>query len=106
MIHPFARIGRNATIFEWVSIGAIEELDDLGNASYEFLHLPVIGDDVYIGYGAAIFGPVHIGDRSRIGIGAVVLRDVPPDSTVLPTPSRVITRANPTPASTGEHDAG
>jgi serine acetyltransferase len=102
MIHPYARIGRNATIFEWVSVGAIEELDDRGNASYEFLQLPVIGDDVYIGYRAAIFGPVHVGDRSRIGIGAVVLKDVPPGSTVMPTPSRVITR----PDATAERDAG
>lgn len=102
MIHPYARIGRDATIFEWASIGAIEQLDERGNASYEFLALPVIGDGVYIGCGAGIFGPVHVGDRSRIGVGAVVVRDVPPDATVLPPPVRVITR----PAAAGDDHAG
>lgn len=98
MIHPHARIGRNATIFEWASIGVIEKLDDSGRALPAELVPPVIGDDVYIGCGASIFGPVRIGDRSRIGIGAVVFRDLPPDSTVLPAPARVVTRA----ASTGD----
>jgi serine acetyltransferase len=86
MIHPHTRIGRNATIFEWASIGVIEQLDDRGKALAAELVPPVIGDDVYIGCGASIFGPVHIGDRSRIGIGAVVFRDVPADSTVSPPP--------------------
>lgn len=96
MIHPHTRIGRNATIFEWASIGVIEQLDDRGQALAAELVPPVIGDDVYIGCGASIFGPVHIGDRSRIGIGAVVFRDVPPDSTVLPAAAKVVRRAAPT----------
>lgn len=100
-IHPFTRMGRNVTVFEWVSIGAIEQLDDRGRALPADLVLPVIGDDVYIGTGASIFGPVHIGDRARIGIGAVVFRDVPPGATVLPAPARVVLRE---PA--GDGDAG
>ncbi|MFN8036718.1 MAG: hypothetical protein U0V73_12360 [Acidimicrobiia bacterium] len=102
MIHPYVRIGSNATIFEWVSIGAIEEIDDRGNANYDFIDLPVIGDDVYIGFRAAIFGSVHVGDRSRIGIGATVVRDVPADSTVLPAVSRVVKR----PDAPAERNAG
>ncbi len=112
-IHPFARIGRDATIFEWVSVGAIEEIDERGRALPAELVLPEIGDEVYIGTGASVFGPVKIGDRARIGIGAVVFRDVPPDATVLPAPARVVVRT-PTGGGeaaaendlTGAHDVG
>lgn len=95
MIHPNVRIGRNATIFEWATIGVVEQLDEHSNARHEFLVLPVVGDDVYIGCGAGIFGPVHIGDRSRIGTGAIVFRDVPADSTVLPAKPTIVTRPSP-----------
>lgn len=91
-IHPFARIGREATIFQSVGIGAIEELDDQGQALPVELELPVIGDGVYIGTGASLYGPITIGDRVRIGIGAVVLRDVPDDASVLPAPGRIMVR--------------
>ena len=50
---------------------------------------PVIEDDVWIGAGARILGPVRIGARSRIGANAVVLADVPPDSVAVGIPARV-----------------
>ncbi len=100
-IHPFVRIGRNATIFQSVGIGAIEDIDERGRARPVALEVPTIGDDVYIGHGAYIFGPVHIGDRARIGIAAVVFRDVPADASVLPAPARIVVR---TPAADLEGD--
>jgi serine O-acetyltransferase len=104
-IHPYARVGRNATIFQAVGIGAIEEIDDRGRAKAILLEVPTIGDDVYIGHGANIFGPVTIGDRARIGIGAVVFRDVPADASVLPAPARIMVRkASPDGERDGEAD--
>ena len=49
-----------------------------------------IGDDVQIGAGAKIIGPVHIGNRVRIGANAVVVKDVPDDATVVGIPARVV----------------
>ena len=50
----------------------------------------VIGDDVWIGNNALILKGVHIGDRSIVGAGAVVTRDVPPDVVVAGNPARVV----------------
>jgi acetyltransferase-like isoleucine patch superfamily enzyme len=50
----------------------------------------VIGDDVWIGNNAIILKGVHIGDRSIVGAGAVVARDVPPDVVVAGNPARVV----------------
>ena len=49
---------------------------------------PVMGDDVLLGTGAKILGPVRIGDRVRVGANAVVLEDVPTDHTAIGVPAR------------------
>ena len=56
---------------------------------------PVIEDDVWIGAGARILGPVRVGARSRIGANAVVLEDVPPDSVAVGIPARILPRKDP-----------
>ncbi len=53
---------------------------------------PVIEDDVWVGAGARILGPITIGARSRIGANAVVLQDIPPDSVAVGIPARIIPR--------------
>jgi|RhiMetdeSRZDD1v2_1073273.scaffolds.fasta_scaffold04782_3 serine O-acetyltransferase len=51
---------------------------------------PIIGDDVTVGVGARILGPVHVGDRAVIGANAVVLSDVPAGSVAVGVPARVV----------------
>lgn len=57
--------------------------------------LPRLGDNVYLGNGAKILGPVHIGDEARIGANAVVVSDVPPGATAIGVPAEVRTRGEP-----------
>ncbi|MEO1292783.1 MAG: serine acetyltransferase [Pseudomonadota bacterium] len=73
-----ARIGSNCRIHSDVNIGAFR-----GGA-------PRIGDDVYIGPGAKIFGAIEIGDRSVIGANAVVNRSFPADSVLVGVPARAV----------------
>ena len=58
---------------------------------------PTIEDDVWVGAGARILGPVRVGARSRIGANAVVLEDVPPDSVAVGIPARARPRTDEEP---------
>ena len=76
------KIGENFWINPCVTVGY---KDDKGG-------LPCIGNNVYVGAGAKILGPVTIGDNAVIGANAVVLKDVPPNCTVAGLPARIIKR--------------
>jgi serine O-acetyltransferase len=80
VVHPRARIGANCVISSCVSIGCRSKHPDV----------PVIGDDCFIGTGARILGPVHVGDGSVIGANAVVLDDVPPGCIAVGVPAKVV----------------
>ncbi len=56
---------------------------------------PTLGRFVFIGTGAKLLGPITIGDNARIGANAVVLSDVPADSTAVGVPARVISHEHP-----------
>jgi serine O-acetyltransferase len=73
-------IGRWCVLCPWVSIGLVPGT----------LEGPEIGDEVFVGTGAKIFGPVKIGDGVIIGAGSVVIEDVPAHTTVAGVPARVI----------------
>ena len=51
---------------------------------------PTLEDDVWVGAGARILGPITVGARSKIGANAVVLTDVPPDSIAVGVPARIL----------------
>jgi serine O-acetyltransferase len=51
---------------------------------------PVLGDDVFVGAGAKVIGPVRVGDDVRIGANAVVTRDLPDGATAVGVPARVV----------------
>jgi serine O-acetyltransferase len=74
------RIGSGTMMMPWVTLGLIATT----------VQGPSIGRDVLIGTGAKVLGPITIGDRARIGANAVVLSDVPPDTTVAGVPARVV----------------
>lgn len=82
VIHPQAQIGANCLIFQQVTLGTVS-----GRRG-----APRLGIHVDIGAGARILGPVNIGDHTVIGANAVVLTDVPPHSTAVGVPARIIKR--------------
>jgi serine O-acetyltransferase len=82
-IHPTARIGKGVLLSPFVIIGG------RGNG---VLGTAIIEDDVKIGVGATILGPVRIGQGAQIGANAVVTRDVPPHTVVVGAPAREIRR--------------
>jgi serine O-acetyltransferase len=80
VIHRRTVIGDNCEISHHVTIG--------GRGG--FSEVPVIGNDVFIGAGATIIGPVKIGDGAIIGANALVLHDVPPHAVAAGNPARII----------------
>lgn len=73
VIHPDAHIGRDCAIFQQVTIGGTPTRDGV----------PEIGNNVEIGAGAKILGPVKVGDWALIGANAIVTDDVPRGATVV-----------------------
>lgn len=76
-----ARIGNNLTISQGVTIGSTPGPNG---------GVPTIGNSVYIGPGAKVVGPVHVGDGAVIGANAVVVHDVPPRVAVGGVPAKII----------------
>jgi serine O-acetyltransferase len=101
-IHPGAKIGRRCFIDHGmgVVIGETSEIGDdvtiyqgvtLGGTSTEPIKRhPTIEDSVTIFSGAAVLGPVTVGRHSRVGAGSVLVTSVPPHSTVVGIPGRVV----------------
>jgi serine O-acetyltransferase len=80
-IHPNAIIGDRVGIMQDVTIGE----QGFGRDG-----APVIGNDVFIGAGAKILGPITIGDRARIAANSLVVTDVPADSTAIGVPAKIM----------------
>ncbi len=103
-IHPGARIGRGLFIDHGmgVVIGETTEIGDNvtlyqgvtlgGRGTKKGKRHPTIGHNVLIGAGAKVLGPITIGEGARLGAGAVILRSVPPKTTVVGIPGRVVVR--------------
>ena len=92
LIGATAVIGDDVTLYKGVTLGGTS----LGHGKRH----PTIGNDVVIGTNASVLGAITIGDGSRIGAGSVVVRDVPPKSTVVGIPGRIVLRdGKPVPAS-------
>lgn len=77
-ISPYAVIGRNCGLSQNITIGVEGRGESWG--------APVIGDEVYIGPGARLFGKIRVGNNVKIGANAVVYRDVPDNAVVVLDP--------------------
>ncbi len=102
-IHPAARIGKRFFIDHGmgVVIGETAEIGDdctlyhgvtLGGTAWRNIKRhPTLGNGVVVGAGAKILGPIHVGDRARVGSNSVVVKSVPPGATVVGVPARAVT---------------
>ena len=101
-IHPGATIGRRLVIDHGMGI-VIGETAEIGDDCllYQGVTLggtgkdqgkrhPTLGNHVMVGSGARVLGPFKVGDNARIAAGAVVLREVPPGSTAVGVPARIV----------------
>lgn len=84
VIGETAEIGDNCTLYQGVTLGGTGK--DVGKRH------PTLGNNVMIGAGAKVLGPFRIGDNSKIAANAVVLSEVPPDSTAVGIPAKVVKR--------------
>jgi len=84
VIGETCEIGDNVTIYQGVTLG--------GTGKEKGKRHPTIKDNVLIATGAKVLGSITIGENSKIGAGSVVLKDVPPNSTVVGIPGKVVRR--------------
>jgi len=82
VIGETAEIGDYVTLFQGVTLG--------GTGKEHGKRHPTIGNHVVIGAGAKILGGIKVGDNVKIGANSVVLKSVPPNSTVIGVPARII----------------
>ncbi|MGB8455656.1 MAG: serine O-acetyltransferase [Anaerocolumna sp.] len=86
VIGETAILGDNITLYQGVTLGGTGK--ECGKRH------PTIGNNVMISAGAKILGSFTVGENSKIGAGSVVLSEIPPDSTVVGVPGRVVKRDN------------
>lgn len=82
LIGETAEVGDDVTLYKGVTLGGTS----LGGGKRH----PTLGNNVVVGTNASILGAITVGDGSRVGAGSVVVRDVPPNATVVGIPGRVV----------------
>ncbi len=82
VIGETAVVGDNVVIYQGVTLG--------GTGKDKGKRHPTVQDDVMISAGAKVLGPFTVGHGAKIGAGAVVLREVPPNSTVVGVPAHIV----------------
>ena len=93
VIGETSEIGNNVTIYHAVTLGGSSPSIDTERQRHEKRH-PTIGDDVVIGSGAQIIGPVVVGKNARIAANAVVVKDVPESATMVGIPAKAVKLEN------------
>lgn len=81
VIGETAQVGDNCTLYQGVTLG--------GTGKDHGKRHPTLGNNVMVGSGAKVLGPLTVGDNARIAAGAVVLRAVPANSTAVGVPARI-----------------
>ena len=87
VIGETAEIGECVTLYHGVTLG--------GTSLNKGKRHPTLADNVVVGAGAKILGAINIGENSRIGANAVVVKPVPPNSVVVGVPGQVVVRSQP-----------
>jgi serine O-acetyltransferase len=82
VIGETTEIGEDVTVYQGVTLG--------GTGAHGGKRHPTVGDRVIVGTDAQVLGPLTVGDDAKIGAGAIVIRDVPPRSTVVGNPGRPV----------------
>jgi len=82
VIGETAEVGDDCTLYHGVTLG--------GTTWQQGKRHPTLGNNVVVGAGAKVLGPITVGDGARIGSNAVVVKDVPPGATVVGIPGRVV----------------
>jgi serine O-acetyltransferase len=77
-----AIVGDNVTIYQGVTLG--------GTSLAHTKRHPTLGNNVVVGSGAAVLGDITVGENAKIGANSVVVKDVPPNATVVGIPGRVV----------------
>ena len=93
VIGETAEIGDNVTIYHAVTLGGSSPSIDSERQRHEKRH-PTIGNDVVIGSGAQIIGPIKVGNNARIASNAVVVKDVPENATMVGIPAKAVKLEN------------
>lgn len=106
-IHPAAKLGRRLVIDHGMGV-VIGETAEIGDDCYLYHQItlgvartssgkrhPTVGNNVIIGAGAKVLGPITVGDNARVGSNAVVVESVPADTTVVGIPARPVDRKLP-----------
>ncbi len=86
VIGETAEVGDNCTIYQGVTLG--------GTGKHCGKRHPTLGSDVMVGAGAKVLGPFKVGDHAKIAAGAVVLKEVPSDSTAVGIPAKIVNSAS------------
>lgn len=82
VIGETVEIGNNVTLYQGVTLG--------GTGKEKGKRHPTLGNNVLIGAGAKVLGPLTVGDNARVASGAVVLENVPANATVVGVPARIV----------------
>ena len=93
VIGETSEIGDNVTIYHNVTLGGSSPSIDSERQRHEKRH-PTIGNDVVIGSGAQIIGPIKVGNNSRIAANAVVVKDVQENATMVGIPAKAVKLEN------------
>ena len=89
VIGETSKIGDNVTLYHGVTLGGISPAEN-SNDQRDTKRHPTVEDNVIIGCGASILGPITIGNCARVGANTVVLKDVPEHATMVGNPAKNI----------------
>ncbi len=92
VIGETAEIGNQVTLYHDVTLGGVSPSENSDGQRCTKRH-PTLNDNVVVGSGAQILGPINVGQCARVGANAVVIKDVPERATVVGIPAKVVSRA-------------